>query len=128
MHAGRARQGFVQPDVPAVEHAGAVDDRAAAVRPEVGQLRGEDLEDLGAVDGDVEGVLGARSDRQQRLVDRDDSQLLGRHRAQDGVHGVALDAHACLTCPGWGAQHPVALARYPFALHVVNETDPKQNY
>ncbi len=101
VHAGRAGEGFVQPDVPAVEHPGAVDDRAAAVGPEVRQLRGEDLEDLRAVDGDVEGVLRARNHRQQGLMDRDDAQILGRHRSQDGVHGVGLDAHACPHMYGW---------------------------
>ncbi|BFO18716.1 hypothetical protein SHKM778_51040 [Streptomyces sp. KM77-8] len=110
MHAGRAGEGLVQPDVAAVEHAGAVDDRAAAVGAEVPELRGEDLEDLRAVDADVEGVLGARHHRQQRLVDRDDTQLIGRHRAQDGVDDVALDAHACLTSSGVGcAEHTLWL-------------------
>src|SRR5690606_38869872 len=97
VHAGRPGEGLVEPDVTAVEHAGAVDDGAAAVDAEVVQLRGEHLEDLGAVEGDVEGVLRAGDHGQQGLVDGDDAQPIGRHRAQDGVDGGALDAHGCLT-------------------------------
>src|SRR5690606_10646501 len=107
VHAGRPGEGLVEPDVTAVEHAGAVDDGAAAVDAEVVQLRGEHLEDLGAVEGDVEGVLRAGDHGQQGLVDGDDAQPAGRHRAQDGVDGGALDAHGCLTSPGRGARHPV---------------------
>ena len=78
MHAGGAGERLVQLQVAAVEHARAVDDRLPAVLAEVGQLPGQDLEDLRPVHGDVRGVLGPRNHRQQRLVDGDDAQFRGR--------------------------------------------------
>ena len=68
-----------------MEHAGAVDDGAAALRAVLAQLRGERLEDLGPVDRDVERVLRARDDGEERLVHRRDAELIGRHGTEDGV-------------------------------------------
>ena len=91
MHAGRAGERLVQLQVAAVEHAGAVDDRLPAVLAEVVQLRGQDLEDLRPVHGDVGGVLRAREHRQQGLVDRDHAQFISGDGAKDRVDGGSLD-------------------------------------
>ena len=86
--AGGAGQRLVELEVAAVEHAGAVDDRLAAVLAEVGELRGQGLEDLRPVHGDVRGVLGAGEHRQQGLMDRDNAQFGSRDGTQDRVDGL----------------------------------------
>ena len=86
--AGGAGQCLVELEVAAVEHAGAVDDRLAAVLAEVRQLRGQGLEDLCPVHGDVRGVLGAREHRQQGLMDCDYAQFRSGDGPQDRVDGL----------------------------------------
>jgi hypothetical protein len=83
--AGGAGQCLVELEVAAVEHAGAVDDGAAAVVAEVGELAGQDLEDLGPVHGDVRGVLCAREYGQQGLMDRNNAQFGSRDGTQDRI-------------------------------------------
>jgi hypothetical protein len=69
-----------------VEHAGGINHRSTAGTLEGTKFCRKGLKDVDLIEGDIEGVLGAGHNREERFVNGDDAELVGRDGAKNGVH------------------------------------------
>ena len=82
-----ARERLEEGKITTVEHAGGINDRSAAGTLEGPKFCREGVEDVDLIEGDVEGVLCAGHNREERFVNGDDTELVDRDGAENGVHG-----------------------------------------